>query len=332
MLSRGADPNGAQRLDLYRVQGRRESLNPQQTWRTRAANCARRMRGGHPRCARRGRPGGLGPGRNRRRRAGRTGRQRQQHRLRPPGDVGLVRHPLRGRQRRRRSSPAPSANDVGTVYIKAADGGGVWSQFSKGLVGGPAPRRARRLRLAVRLRRRPGRRGPGRRRGGEEGRRLLRDRRRGRLRGQVRRRRPLRPRAARRASATPSRSRSPASPTSTTTRPSPTRSSSGPGGATVQPAADVLEDDRHLGPRRLRAHLPLQPHLGPPDLPDRPDLRSPRQRLAASSSAASPPATAGCRRAGGTGRRPTARSGGRSAPTAPCSRSPATARKSSTRC
>ena len=78
----------------------------------------------------------------------------------------------------------------------------------------------------------------------------------------------------------------------------------GPGGAQLQPAADVLEDDRHLGPHGLRAHLPLQPHLGTPDLSrsarptKRPATRS------CSSSAASPPATAACRRAGGTGRRP----------------------------
>ena len=45
----------------------------------------------------------------------------------------------------------------------------------------------------------------------------------------------------------------------------------------VQPAADVLEGDRHLGARRLRAHLPLQPRLGAPDLPDRADLRRPRR-------------------------------------------------------
>ena len=98
----------------------------------------------------------------------------------------------------------------------------------------------------------------------------------------------------------------------------------GPGRRHLQPAADVLEDDRHLGPHRLRAHLPLQPHLRPPDLPDRPDLRSAPAAPRSGSSAASPPATAGWRRAGGPGRRRTARSGGRSAPTAPCGRSPAT--------
>ena len=101
----------------------------------------------------------------------------------------------------------------------------------------------------------------------------------------------------------------------------------------VQPAADVLEDDRHLGADRLRAHLPLQPHLGPPDLPDRPDLRRPRRR----------PRSALFRRFAAELRRPAAelvglagderrRSGGRSARPAPCGRSPATGSKSSTRC
>ena len=55
---------------------------------------------------------------------------------------------------------------IGTVYIKSGDGGSYWSQFSSGLVEAAAPRRARRLRLAVRLRRQPGGRGQGRRRRG----------------------------------------------------------------------------------------------------------------------------------------------------------------------
>ena len=53
----------------------------------------------------------------------------------------------------RGSSPAPSASDIGTLYIKSGDGGDTWSQFNQRLVDAPAPRRARRLRLAVRLRR-----------------------------------------------------------------------------------------------------------------------------------------------------------------------------------
>ena len=81
-----------------------------------------------------------------------------------------------------------------------------------------------------------------------------------------------------------------------------------------QPAADVLEDDRHLGPHGLRAHLPVQPHLGTPDLPARPDLRRRRRRASCSSSAASRPATAACSRAGGTGRRRPAPSGARCSP------------------
>ena len=33
-----------------------------------------------------------------------------------------------------RSSPAPRRNGIGTVYVKSGDGGGAWSQFSRGLV------------------------------------------------------------------------------------------------------------------------------------------------------------------------------------------------------
>ena len=90
----------------------------------------------------------------------------------------------------------------------------------------------------------------------------------------------------------------------------------GPEGATVQPAADVLEGDRHLGPRRLRAHLPLQPALG--------RTRSTRSGRPTAAPAARtlqplPPlrraATAAWRRAGGTGRRRAAPAGRRWAPT-----------------
>ena len=47
--------------------------------------------------------------------------------------------------------------------------------------------------------------------------------------------------------------------------------------------------------------------LGPPDLPARADLRRRRAARRSCASAASPRATAACRRAGGTGRRPTPR-------------------------
>ena len=52
-----------------------------------------------------------------------------------------------------------------------------------------------------------------------------------------------------------------------------------PGRRHLQPAADVLEGDRNLGARRLRAHLPLQPPLGPPGLPARADLRRRRAQV-----------------------------------------------------
>ena len=182
----------------------------------------RRARGDRPAARRRGR-------RNRRRRAGRR-------------SAGVLPATRRSTARGCGSGTSTSSEGgsipaivarakragIGTVYIKAGDGGSVWSQFSTALVAGAPPRRPRRLRLAVRLRRQPRGRGPGRRRRGRQGRRLPGDRRRGRLRGQVRRRRPLHPHPARRDRRRPSRSPSPASPTSTTTRPSPTRSSSGP--------------------------------------------------------------------------------------------------------
>ncbi len=47
----------------------------------------------------------------------------------------------------------------------------------------------------------------------------------------------------------------------------------GPNGAQYNAAADVLEGHRHLGRHRLRQYLHRQPHLRPPDLPARTDLR-----------------------------------------------------------
>ena len=106
------------------------------------------------------------------------------------------------------------------------------------------------------------RRGQGRRRLGPQGRRLPGDRRRGPVRGQVRLRRPLHPGPApahrRRLSALARglslRRLPPGLPLLGLPR---------AGGRPVQPAADVLERDRDLGPRRLRAHLLLQPRLRP---------------------------------------------------------------------
>ena len=54
----------------------------------------------------------------------------------------------------------------------------------------------------------------------------------------------------------------------------------GPGRRPVQPAADVLEDDRDQRRAGLRAHLPLQPRLPAADLPDRADLREPATQAA----------------------------------------------------
>ena len=152
----------------------------------------------------------------------------QQHAVRPPGDVDLVRLEVRGRQRagdhrprqahrhrhrlhqvrrrRRRLEPVqqPLVARAPPRRAQASAPG------SSSTATSPPPRR-RVAATSVAARRR-----------------LLRDRRRGRVRGQVRRRRPLHAQRCAPPSARPSRSRSPASLTSTTTRPTPTRSSSGP--------------------------------------------------------------------------------------------------------
>ena len=143
---------------------------------------------------------------------------------RRPRPARRDRHPLhQGRRRRPRLEPVHQHAGRGTPP------------------GGP-----RRLRLAVRLRRPSGRRGEGRGGGGPSRRRLPGDRRRGPVRGQLRRGRPLRPRAARPDRRTTSRSRWPASPTSTTTRPSPTRSSSA---AAAPPSTSRRCTGRRSAPR-----------------------------------------------------------------------------------
>ena len=305
----GRDPNEPQRPGHYRVQSRRESPHPQErrapALRTALAACAASSSSRSPRPrsptaapAETGGAGQVEPGGN----VSNTAFDRQgmwvwyvSHS--EGGSVGAI-------------IARAKANDVGTVYVKAGDGGGPWSQFSTGLVQalhrggldvcawqfvyGDAPvAEAKAAAAAV-----------------KKGRRLLRDRRRGRLRGQVRRRRPLRPRPAR-----PHRRHLPGRPRRLPLRRLPPvvplLGLLRPGRRHLQPAADVLEDDRHLGPRRststptsttastatrsTRSARPTKPPAAP---------RS-------ASSAASPPATAGCRRAGGPGRRPTARSGGR---------------------
>ena len=238
----------------------------------------------------------------------------RQHAVRPPGDVDLVRLALRGRQRRPASSPAPAGTTSAPSTSSPATAAAIWNQFNRALVRrlhhggldvcawqfvyGKQPVAEAKVGATL----------------GQARRRLPGDRRRGRLRGPLRRRRPLHPRPAR-----PDRRRLPALARRLPLRrlppglpllglPRPRR-------RPVQPAADVLEDDRRLGADDLRPHLRLQPALGAADLPARPDLRRPRQRRACGSSAATPPATAAARRAGGPGRRRAARSGARSAPT-----------------
>ena len=152
------------------------------------------------------------------------------------------------------------ARRIETVLIKSGDGTHYWSQFSPALVSRLHARGPERLRLAVRLRAQPrqgGARGRGR---GREGRRLPGDRRRGPVRGPLRAGVDLHDtlRSLRRARTT--RSGSPASPTSTTTRPCPTRSSS----ARVAPSTTCRSSTgRTSAPPSTRAH----PHLGlEPDL------------------------------------------------------------------
>ena len=109
--------------------------------------------------------------------------------------MDLVRRTLRRRQHPRDRRPAKRAG-IGTVYVKAGDGGSVWSQFSTALV-----KALHRGGLDVCAWQfvygdNPRGRGQGRRRGGRQGRRLPGDRRRERVRRQVRRRRTLHARPA----------------------------------------------------------------------------------------------------------------------------------------
>ena len=194
----------------------------------------------------------------------------------------------------RGSSPTPRAPGSAPSTSSPATAAASGASSTKALVNDPAPRRPRRLRLAVRLRRQPGRRGARSARssvergadclvidaeGEYEGKYASADRYIRALRAADRRKLPG---LARRL---PLCRLPPGLPLLGLLR---------PGRRPVQPAADVLEGDRHLGADRLRAHLPLQPALGAPDLPARPDLRTaPTPAEAASASAASPPATQG---------------------------------------
>ena len=147
--------------------------------------------------------------------------------LRRPGDVDLVRQPLRRGQHRRRSSPRPTRPASRTLYIKSSDGASnYWTQFSPQLV---AELHARGLKVCAWqyvYGTNPAGEADARRRGRGRRRRLPGDRRRGRVRRPLRGRAdlPRRPAGQDRRRAT--RSGSPPSRTSTTTRPSPTRSSS----------------------------------------------------------------------------------------------------------
>ena len=243
MLRARREPNRPQRLGRYRVQSRSEAQirHPRwrrirsPRWRSRCACDARRP------AHRRRRRG------NRRRAAGGRSAERRatlRSTARACGS-GTSTGPTAAASRR--SSPAPSASGIGTVYVKAGDGGDVWSQFSR------VARRALCTRGGLDVCAwqfvygdDPVGRGQGRRRGGGQGRRLPGDRRRGRLRGQVRLRRPLHPRAASADRRRPSRSPSPPSLTSTTTRRSPTRSSSA---RAAPPTTSRRCTGRRSGPR-----------------------------------------------------------------------------------
>ena len=221
---------------------------------------------------------------------------------------------------------------IGTVYVKAGDGGDVWSQFSRGLVRalhrggldvcawqfvyGDAPVAEARVAAAAVAK------------GADcfaidaegdyEGKYAAADL-------YVR---TLRARGRRR----PSRSPSPPSPTSTTTRPSPTRSSSGLGGATFnQP--QMYWKTIGTSVRAVFEHTYLYNRIwGHPIYPIGQTYEAPGKGAAE----AVPPLRRQLRRP-----RPELvelagdradRSGGRSAPTAPRDRSPATARGRRTRC
>ena len=216
------------------------------------------------------------------------------HALHPPapnGDLACVarRRAARARSKARgcgsgtSASPAAArvaaivaqahAAGVTTVFVKSSDGSSnYWSQFSAAARRRTARGRAEGVRVAVRLRHEPRRRGRARRRGGRQRRRLPGDRRRGRVRRQVRRRADLHRRPARE-----DRRRLPARarllPLRLLPRLLPLLRLPRPGRRPVQRAADVLEGHRHLGRHRLREHLHRQPHLRAADLPARADLR-----------------------------------------------------------
>ena len=158
---------------------------------------------------------------------------RRRDRLPRRRDVDLVRVEGRRAAIPRGSPPRARVRGVDTVYIKAGDGADNWSQFTPALVADAAS--ARGLHVCAwqyvygndpvgEAARRCGR--------GRRWRRVPGDRRRGRIRGQLRRRRGRTSPGCARAVGDdlPARARR-VSPTSTTTRRTPTRSSSAPGGA-----------------------------------------------------------------------------------------------------
>ena len=186
------------------------------------------------------------PGNSSNRRAEEAGAGRADP-VRPPGDVDLVRREVRRRQHLADRRPRQTATGSAPSTSRPATRGDSWSQFNPGLVEAAPQGRPRRLRLAVRLRRQPDGRGQGRRRVGRRRRRLPGDRRRGPVRGQVRLGRPLHPRPAQAdraqlpalAGRLPLRRLPPGLPLLGLLRARRRH---------LQPAADVLEGDRNLGP------------------------------------------------------------------------------------
>ena len=162
------------------------------------------------------------------------------------------------------------AAGVSTVFVKSSDGSSnYWSQFSAAAGRRTARQRPEGVRVAVRLRHQPRRRGEPRRAGGRQRRRLPGDRRRGRVRRATTRaaqtyiadlRAKIGPAYPLGAGLVPVRLLPPVLPLLGVPRAE---------RRAVQRAADVLEGHRHLGRHGLREHLHRQPHLRPPDLPAR---------------------------------------------------------------
>ena len=226
----------------------------------------------------------------------RRGRRRQRLAVRRPGHVDLVREQLQRRQRRLDRRPGARRRREHAVHQELRRLEQLLEPVLPAAGRRTARQRAEGVRLAVRLRHQPGRRGEPRRQGGRQRRRLPGDRRRGRVRRPLRGRADLHHRPAREDRPGLPARRWPPSPTSPTTPRFPYSVFLGPERRAVQRAADVLEGHRRLGRHGLCEHLHRQPHLRAPDLPARADLRRRVRARTCCASARRPSTTArpGC--------------------------------------